>query len=151
MYIEEEEGFLVRLGKAGEPAAKKAAEEAAGVCFQETALLRRTKEEVLEYLKEERKCFDIPLRPDGTAFQKRIWEALQQIPWGETRTYGQIAVMAGCEKGARAAGQACNKNPIMILVPCHRVMGGDGRLTGFGGGLPMKRAFLTIEGIPWKE
>lgn len=156
LYIEEEDGFLVRLGSAGgasgpEESLLGEGEAGDGVILQETPLLRRTKEEVLAYLAGERTCFDIPLRLYGTDFQKRIWDVLRQIPYGEARTYGQTAAMAGSPKGARAAGQACNRNPVMIIVPCHRVIGGNGRLAGFGGGLPMKKALLELEKIAYKE
>lgn len=83
----------------------------------------------------------------GTEFQRKVWKALCDIPYGETRTYGQIAAAVGNVKACRAVGGACNRNPIMIVVPCHRVIGGNGKLVGFGGGLAMKEKLLGVEGI----
>ena len=85
-----------------------------------------------------------PLAPAGTAFQQRVWQALRVIPYGETVTYGQLARSLGCPQGARAVGQACGSNPIMILIPCHRVVGVQG-LGGYAGGLSVKRALLAHE------
>ena len=87
-----------------------------------------------------------PLEPVGTAFQRRVWAALKQIPFGETRSYGAIARAVGCPGGARAVGLACHRNPIVILIPCHRVTGVSGDLTGYGGGLAVKAALLRLEG-----
>jgi methylated-DNA-[protein]-cysteine S-methyltransferase len=99
------------------------------------------------YFDGQQVTFDQPLDPDiGTPFQKRIWAITRAIRRGEVRTYGQIAREAGSPNGARAAGQAMARNPWPIVVPCHRVVGSDGRLTGFGGGLPMKRSMLVLEG-----
>ena len=86
-----------------------------------------------------------PLRPEGTPFQKRVWDALLTIPYGETRSYRDIAVLAGSPKGFRAVGMANNHNPIPILIPCHRVIGADGSMTGYGGGLPIKIKLLETE------
>ena len=91
------------------------------------------------------KDFSLPLSPVGTKFQKRVWEALQSIPYGQTRSYGEIAAQIGNPKACRAVGGANNKNPIMIFIPCHRVIGADGSLVGFGGGLPAKRYMLDLE------
>lgn len=90
--------------------------------------------------------FDIALDPAGTAFQKKVWKALQSIPYGQTRTYGQIAQSIHHPKAFRAVGAANNRNPIPIVVPCHRVIGKSGGLVGFGGGLDTKRALLQLEG-----
>lgn len=98
-----------------------------------------------EYFAGERKIFDLPLRPQGTPFQQKVWAALQQIPYGETRSYGEIAKMAGNEKACRAVGMANNRNPISIVIPCHRVIGADGSLTGYGGGLSLKKILLELE------
>ena len=94
-----------------------------------------------------RREFTIPLEPAGTPFQKQVWEALRTIPYGETRTYGQIAVQIGRPKASRAVGMGNHKNPIAILIPCHRVIGADGSLTGYGGGLDIKEFLLKREGI----
>lgn len=98
-----------------------------------------------EYFEGKRKVFALPLELRGTDFQKRVWNALLKIPYGETRCYAQIAQMAGSPKGARAAGMGCNRNPIGIIVPCHRVVGKDGNLTGYEGGLEIKARLLELE------
>jgi len=98
-----------------------------------------------EYFTGKRKKFDIPLNPQGTDFQRSVWKALQEIPYGKTRSYKQIAIAIGNPKACRAVGMANNKNPIWILIPCHRVIGTDGALTGYGGGLEMKKRLLNIE------
>lgn len=92
-----------------------------------------------------RRSFDLPLAPQGTMFQKRVWKALLDIPYGETRSYKQIAEVVGSPKGFRAVGLANNKNPIIIVVPCHRVIGADGSLVGYGGGLEVKDQLLRLE------
>ena len=101
--------------------------------------------EVMEYLNGKRKSFDIKYEINGTEFQKKVWKELTNIPYGETRTYKEIAVAVGNPKASRAVGMANNKNPIAIIVPCHRVIGSDGKLVGYAGGLDMKRALLTLE------
>ena len=89
--------------------------------------------------------FDLPLEPAGSPFQRRVWDALRQIPYSETRSYGDIARAIGCPGGARAVGMANNRNPIPILIPCHRVIGANGALVGYGGGLSIKEALLRLE------
>jgi len=98
-----------------------------------------------EYFTGKRKKFDVPLNPQGTDFQCAVWKALQNIPYGKTRSYKQIAQAIGNPKACRAVGMANNKNPIWILIPCHRVIGTDGTLTGYGGGIEMKKRLLSIE------
>jgi methylated-DNA-[protein]-cysteine S-methyltransferase len=110
-------------------------------------LLLQTKMELDEYFAGKRKKFSIPIDPSGTDFQQKVWRALRQIPYGETRSYGEQARMIGLPKASRAVGSANGKNPISIIVPCHRVIGTNGTLTGFGGGLKTKQALLAIEGI----
>lgn len=112
---------------------------------QETALIKEAYQQLSEYLKGERKEFDLPLNPKGTDFQKRVWRALCDIPYGETRSYKQIAKSVGNSKAVRAVGMANNRNPITIVVPCHRVIGADGKLVGYGGGLEMKEFLLRLE------
>lgn len=90
--------------------------------------------------------FELPLSPEGTDFQLTVWEALRSIPYGETISYGELAERIENPKAVRAVGGANGKNPIAIIIPCHRVIGSDGTLTGFGGGLPIKEALLTLEG-----
>ena len=94
-----------------------------------------------------RRGFDLPLHEEGTPFQKKVWEELRRIPYGETRSYGQVAAAIGNPKAFRAVGMANNKNPIMIITPCHRVIGGNGALVGYAGGLNIKRYLLEIEGM----
>lgn len=101
--------------------------------------------ELDEYFQGKRKTFDIPLRTHGTPFQEKVWAALRAIPYGEVRSYKEVAEAIGHPKAYRAVGMANNANPIFIIVPCHRVIGADGSLTGYGGGLPMKRALLSLE------
>lgn len=120
-------------------------EEERKECEEQLALLKQTSQELIEYFQGERQSFTVPVRAEGTDFQRRVWEALCRIPYGETRTYGEIARQVGSPKGARAVGMACNRNPIMMLVPCHRVVGSDGKLVGFAGGLAMKEALLRME------
>ena len=101
--------------------------------------------QIAAYLAGVRRDFDFPVSLSGTPFQLSVWNALLQIPYGETRTYGEIAAMIGNPKASRAVGMACNRNPIWILVPCHRVVGKNGALTGFEGGLDVKKALLDLE------
>ena len=102
-------------------------------------------EQLGEYFAGERTAFDLPLRPAGTAFQLAVWSALRTIPYGQTRSYGQIAAQIGKPDAMRAVGAANGQNPIAVIVPCHRVIGADGSLTGFGGGLERKRILLDLE------
>jgi methylated-DNA-[protein]-cysteine S-methyltransferase len=110
-------------------------------------VLTQARAELEAYFAGERRVFTIPLRAKGTAFQKRVWDALTEIPWGETRSYGDIARRINNPKGVRAVGLANGRNPLPIVVPCHRVIGSDGSLTGYGGGLPIKVKLLAREGI----
>lgn len=110
-----------------------------------SALLRRTAEELDEYFAGTRKGFDIPVQLVGTDFQRRIWNALLTIPYAETRSYIDIGKAIGNPKGVRAVAQAIGANPLCIVVPCHRVIGADGSLTGFAGGLEAKRFLLELE------
>jgi methylated-DNA-[protein]-cysteine S-methyltransferase len=98
-----------------------------------------------EYFGGRRKDFDLPLAPDGTPFQRNVWRHLQDIPYGETISYGELAKRVGNPKASRAVGAANGLNPLPIVIPCHRVIGSNGKLTGFGGGLPTKEALLTLE------
>ena len=108
-------------------------------------LLKDTEKQLREYFAGNRKVFDLPLDPQGTEFQKLVWQALRDIPFGATRSYGEIARVIGRPKAARAVGMANHVNPIVIVVPCHRVIGADGRLTGYGGGLDKKEYLLKHE------
>lgn len=107
--------------------------------------LVKAREQLNEYFAGSRTAFDLPLAAQGTAVQKEVWHALTQIPFGETRSYGEIARQLGKPKASRAIGAANGRNPISIIVPCHRVIGADGSLTGFGGGLERKQWLLAHE------
>ena len=110
-----------------------------------TPLLRRAAEEIDDYFAGLRRDFTLPLAPEGTPFQQKVWEALRTIPYGETRTYGQIAAQIGRPTACRAVGMANNRNPIAIVVPCHRVVGSTGALVGYAGGLGVKTHLLNLE------
>lgn len=109
-------------------------------------LLRATAAQIAEYFAGHRRAFDLPVRPRGTPFQLGAWEALRRIPYGETRSYGEQAAAIGRAGAARAVGAANARNPIVIVIPCHRVIGGDGSLTGFAAGLARKQGLLRLEG-----
>jgi len=115
--------------------------------FKETDLIRNAHSQLEEYLNSKRRDFDLPLEPQGTEFQKQIWKVLCEIPYGKTITYKELAKMAENPKAIRAAGAANGKNPIYIIIPCHRVIGRDGSLTGYAGGLDMKEKLLKLEGV----
>ena len=110
------------------------------------AVLARTREQLNEYFARTRTTFDLPLDPAGSAFERRVWDALRAIPYGSTVSYGELARRLGDPRAIRAVGAANGKNAIPIIVPCHRVVGARGELTGFGGGLDRKRWLLEHEG-----
>lgn len=110
-----------------------------------TPLEKQIKQQLDEYFAGTRTCFELPLCPQGTEFHKAVWQALSSIPYGQTRTYAQIAALIGNPKACRAVGMANNRNPLPILIPCHRVIGTDGRLTGYAGGLTIKQFLLDLE------
>ncbi len=141
LTLTEEDGALTRL-LFGEDAPAQARRE-------ETPLLRRAFEELEAYLAGGLREFDLPLHARGTPFQRRCWEALLDIPYGRTRTYAQQAQAVGSPRACRAVGMANHRNPLPILIPCHRVVGSDGSLTGYAGGLWVKRTLLEIEHA-WK-
>ena len=109
------------------------------------SLLRRVAGQLEDYFAGERTEFDLPLAPEGTPFQQRVWAELVRIPFAETRSYGQLAQQLGSPGGSRAVGLANGRNPIGIIVPCHRVIAAAGSLTGYGGGLERKRLLLDLE------
>lgn len=108
-------------------------------------VLKETARQLSEYFSGKRREFSLPLSPKGTEFQLRVWRALETIPYGETRSYGDMARLIGSPKACRAVGMANHRNPISIIVPCHRVVGANGSLTGYGGGLDAKRFLLDLE------
>lgn len=110
-------------------------------------LLRQAKRELREYFAGKRKRFAVPLAPEGTPFQRAVWKAISTVGFGETITYGELARRARHAGSARAAGAATGRNPLGIIVPCHRIVGSNGSLTGYAGGLQRKRALLALEGV----
>ena len=155
-----QDGFLTALSLAGksqpnafwrrgeltyEEAGRRLAE--GGARLGETAGIVRTMKELQEYFEGKRREFTVPLRPEGTAFQKQVWQALLTIPYGQTRSYGQIAAQIGKPGASRAVGMGNHCNPIAILIPCHRVIGANGSMTGYGGGLDIKEYLVKREGV----
>lgn len=112
---------------------------------KESPLIKQAYQQLQEYFAGNRKQFNLPLSPVGTPFQQKVWTALQTIPYGETASYQDIAIKVGCPKGPRAIGMANNKNPIAIIIPCHRIIGKSGKMVGYGGGLPIKEFLLALE------
>jgi len=133
LIIREEEGVITEIGFSEE-----------GIVAEDTPLLSEAKKQLDEYFRKKRKVFDLLLQAEGTEFQSRVWEEMLKIPYGGTATYGEIAerIKSGC---ARSVGQACNRNPIAIVIPCHRVVGKAGKLVGYAGGLDKKDALLKLE------
>jgi methylated-DNA-[protein]-cysteine S-methyltransferase len=123
----------------------KGAERIDRAAIHDERALERVRRQVLEYCAGQRTEFDLELAPIGSDFQRAVWSALLEIPYGETRSYGEIARAIGQPQAARGVGAANGANPIALIVPCHRVIGADGSLTGYGGGLPLKRALLEHE------
>lgn len=143
------EGRVAYLGFADhEPRTRLLAALAArsGAFTTDPAVAAALRRQLADYFAGRRRTFDLPLALEGTPFQRRVWAALREIPYGETRTYGELAARLGDPKLARAAGAANGANPVSILVPCHRVIGAGGALTGYAGGLDLKAALLRLEG-----
>lgn len=113
--------------------------------LEETELIKETAKQLTEYLEGSRREFDIRLNPAGTLFQKKVWDALCTIPYGETRSYQQIAEAIGNINASRAVGMANHNNPIMCIIPCHRVIGSNGKLVGYAGGIKLKEQLLSLE------
>lgn len=112
----------------------------------DNAVMRNAARQLAEYFDGRRRQFDLPLSPQGTAFQQQVWNTLAGIPYGRTISYAELARRVGKPTAMRAVGAANGRNPLPIVLPCHRVIGADGSLTGFGGGLPTKQYLLTLEG-----
>jgi methylated-DNA-[protein]-cysteine S-methyltransferase len=136
--IAEESGAITKVFFAKE-------KKLSGFSLAETPLIKKTASQLDEYFKGKRKVFNLPLSLKGTDFQCSVWEALQAIPYGKTCCYVDIAEKIGKPKACRAVGMANNRNPIVIIVPCHRVIGKDSSLTGYGGGLGVKKYLLDLE------
>jgi methylated-DNA-[protein]-cysteine S-methyltransferase len=154
IFLSEDGEGISGLSLAVEPEAKEGEQSPIPVAdyydknayeLNETELIREAAAQLMEYLEGKRTEFNIKLNPKGTQFQQKVWEALREIPYGETRSYQQIAGVIGKEKAARAVGRANHNNPIMIFIPCHRVIGADKSLVGFGAGLDIKEKLLNLE------
>lgn len=120
------------------------------ICYKdatekETPLLQEAFVQIKEYLEGTRMVFDLPIQINGTEFQKNVWKIVAEIPYGTTLSYGEIAKKINIPKGARAVGMAVNKNPLLLLIPCHRVLGKNGDLIGYAGGIDRKKQLLNIE------
>lgn len=137
MHVVEENGAIIKVLLPGE---KVTVDER-----KVTPLLEKAAVQISEYLAGERKEFALPLTLEGSEFAMKVWREMATIPFGEVRTYGELAQAIGRPGAARAVGQACNRNPIPIIVPCHRVVGAGGRLTGYAGGLGLKERLLELE------
>ena len=136
LCLEEEKGFLVGLHLVN---------HAKVSIHTPSPLMQKAIVQLNEYFDGTRTSFDLPLLPTGTIFQKKVWSALQEIPYGKTVSYGDIAKAIGQSKACRAVGGANNKNPLIIIIPCHRVIGADGKLVGFGCGIQVKQYLLELE------
>lgn len=139
LTIVAEDGYITNISFSDKCLDETCAEDIADPLLTEAA------RQIDEYLAGKRTTFALPLNPKGTIFMKKVWTALTQIPYGETRTYKQIAAATGNEKACRAIGMINHLNPIAIAIPCHRVIGANGKLTGYAGGLDIKTALLKLE------
>ena len=139
MALGEENGAIVRLYLPNIPTPR--------LMPHATPLLSEGAKQILEYLNGQRRSFELPLYPQGTHFQQNVWTCLQTIPFGEIRSYRDIAQAANCPKGYQAVGQANRRNPIPILIPCHRVIGSSGKIHGYAGGTDLQKFLLALEGI----
>lgn len=145
IYMDSPVGLL-KLRSVGTAVAEISFEEQRGETEQTDDVLEECRRQLGEYFSGTRRTFDVPLVLEGTAFQKKVWQALCKIPYGTVWSYGDLAREIGNPKAVRAVGGANHKNPVSIIVPCHRVIGADGSLTGYGGGLDKKEFLLRLEG-----
>ena len=139
LTITEENSFITNIDFDG------TYEENKDAILEESNLIKKAYSQLKEYFEGSRKKFDLPIKPAGTAFQSSCWNEFIKIPYGKTRSYKQIAESVGSPKACRAVGMAANRNPIGIVIPCHRILGADGSLVGFGGGLKTKEFLLSLE------
>lgn len=123
------------------------AQSVEGALRRPSALTNTAATQLQEYFAGKRRSFDVPLNPQGSEFQRAVWKELERIPYGQTETYAHIAQAVGSPRGFRAVGLANNKNPLPIIVPCHRAVGSDGRLVGYAAGIKVKRYLLELEGV----
>lgn len=140
LLLQAQDGFITLLERTDLP-----------LCAPQVPVLYQAEAALARYFAGELQSFSLPLQPHGTPFQQAVWHQLLQIPYGQTRTYGELAKALGKPGAARAVGMANHRNPISILIPCHRVIGADGSLTGYGGGLDMKRFLLQLEGAFFRD
>lgn len=143
--IETKLGIMTLIEKDGKITAICYGKEKQEIPWKKTSLLALAQQQLLEYFAGNRQNFSLPLELEGTEFQKKVWQALQTIPYGQTKTYGQIAQEIGKEKAVRAVGNANHNNPIAIIIPCHRVIGANGKLTGYSAGVEKKEFLLKLE------
>ena len=136
---------IVRLTEEGGAITRIELSDAIDASSAPTPLLREAELQIMAYLGGKCQQLDFPIRMVGTPFQQRVWRGLQQIPYGTTRTYGEIATAIGNPRASRAVGMACNKNPLLLIVPCHRVIGANGKLIGFAYGMNAKQWLLKME------
>ena len=141
--IAEDDGSICRVFFNGDKASDRLVKS--GFYQSETPLIKKAAKQLGEYFDGKRKTFDLPLAPRGTEFQLTVWKALQTISYGKTCSYGQLAAMIGNPKACRAVGMANNRNPIAVIIPCHRVIGSNGSLTGYAGGLELKEKLILLE------
>lgn len=137
VHVAEEDGAITEVTLPGEKAPVGE--------MSKTPLLEMAAVQISEYLQGRRREFTVPLAPQGSEFAMKVWREMLAIPYGNVCTYGEMAEAIGRPKAARAVGQACNRNPISILIPCHRVVGAGGKLTGYAGGLDLKERLLRLE------
>jgi methylated-DNA-[protein]-cysteine S-methyltransferase len=137
VHVAEENGAITEVMLPGEKAPVGE--------MSKTPLLEMAAVQISEYLQGSRQEFTVPLAPQGSDFAMKVWKEMLTIPYGKVRTYGELAEGIGRPGAARAVGQACNRNPISILIPCHRVVGAGGKLTGYVGGLDLKQKLLELE------
>ena len=140
IFVAEHEGYITHISLAGPPTDSYE---------KNTELLSEACNQLGEYFTGKRKRFELPLALRGTDFQNRVWKALMDIPYGSAMSYSQVAAAIGMPMAARAVGGACSANPLLIAVPCHRVLRNDGGLGGFAVGLDPKRYLLKLEGVHW--
>ena len=138
MRVTAHDGFITDL---------RFVEDTGGDTEQPDSLCQAAREQLAEYFAGRRREFHLPLRPAGTAFQKAVWEAVARIPYGQTCSYRDIANQIGRPEASRAVGAAVGKNPIWLIIPCHRIIGSNGALTGYAGGLWRKEKLLALEGV----
>jgi methylated-DNA-[protein]-cysteine S-methyltransferase len=143
LLVVAQDGAVCRLDMLDDPDV----EATADVGVRDDAMLVEARAQLAAYFAGQRRTFDLPLRLEGTDFQRRVWAALQEIPYGETVSYGELAARLGSPGASRAVGLANGRNPVAVIVPCHRVIAADGTLGGYGGGLERKRRLLDLEQV----